>query len=81
MVAVIYEPSGLRVSAVCDGPDASGACPRALADGRAYCAGLDIVLSRDVIAAEFLGHYRPRLMVSPEAMACPIAPQMAPVSG
>lgn len=72
MAAVIYETSGLQVIGVCDGPGPDGRCPRALPDGRVFCAGRDIVLTRDEAGARRRGLKRERFSVS-ELSICPLA--------
>lgn len=46
MVATMYEAGGLKVVAVCDGPDAFGACPAVASGEIVPCAGFDIVLAK-----------------------------------
>jgi hypothetical protein len=72
MVAVIYKTSDLQVIGVCDGPEPGGRCPRALSDGRVFCAGYDIVLTRDEAGARCRGLKRERFSVS-QLSICPLA--------
>jgi hypothetical protein len=50
----------------CDGPTASGCCPRPESDGRVACAGQDLLFALEGL--------RPfRLRVEPSATTCPLA--------
>lgn len=72
MVAAIYEPGGLKMIGVCDGPDVTGRCPRMKQDGRAFCAGCDIALSRDDRIAKAYGVAHRRFRVYKQTTRCPL---------
>jgi hypothetical protein len=68
MVAVMYAPGDLRVAEVCDGPDASGKCPRVAPGDEVPCWGLDIVLSHD----DPRHVTNERILVMPGTTVCPL---------
>jgi hypothetical protein len=71
MTAVIYETGTLRVIGVCDGPDSTGSCPR-FSQGHIFCAGKDLVQTKDDVSAYCDGLKRGRFTVSPDSI-CPLA--------
>ncbi len=72
MAVVIYNTRGLRVVGVCDGPGLDGRCPHARADGHVFCAGCDVVLTRDEPGARCQGLKRERFSIS-QLYTCPLA--------
>jgi hypothetical protein len=72
MSPVIYERDSLKIRSICSGPDDGGHCPRPQDDGRAYCAGLDVVLTKDEGGA-YGSLDRTRLAVCGESVVCPLA--------
>ena len=73
MVTAIYSPGKLKMLGVCDGPDVTGRCPRMKRDGRAFCGGCDIVLSRDDAVGKSLGIAHRRFRVYEQTTRCPLA--------
>jgi hypothetical protein len=71
VAAVIYETGSLQAIGACDGPEPDGHCPRALSDGRVFCAGHDIEVMRDETEAGCGGLKRERIAVSQQSI-CPL---------
>jgi len=72
MVTAIYRPGKPQMLGVCDGPDATGRCPQMKRDGRAFCAGCDIVLTRDDAVGESFGITHRRFRVYEQTTRCPL---------
>lgn len=76
MTAVIYKTGTLRVMGVCDGPGSTGNCPRSSSQGHIFCAGQDLVLTKDDASADCDGLKRGRFTVSPYSI-CPLTRRAA----
>ena len=73
MVAIMYAPDDLRIMGVCDGPDATGQCPRCAPGAEVPCWGLDLMISGKEARRLPASMQHERFRVIPGSIVCPLA--------